>query len=231
MVFPGYSSDKTAEILGLIHGVAGVSSAKEPQTAIVMAHGRSGDARSMWVFSQVLGVGKRLLVSPQAPFPHSRGGFSWWPEVTEGCGNNSDETVDNTALMMLENFIRKLPEVYPVDPTNIWGVGFSQGAAALASLSLLSPGLLRRVALLSGFLPRTLLRFHREEFAAATIDTKYFIAHGTKDVIVPFSRAEEAAEELRAFGAEVLIVSEEIGHKVGSKSMGELSSWFGERVR
>lgn len=52
-----------------------------------------------------------------------------------------------------------------------------------------------------------------------------------KGVIIPFSRAQGAAAELRAFGAEVLIVSEEIGRKVGSKNMGELSSRFDECVR
>ena len=111
-------------------------------------------------------------------------------------------------------------------------VGFSQGAGLVSTLSLRRPELVCAVALLAGFIPRTVLKTYgavaKEVRERRAIMPKYFIAHGTKDEILPPSRASESQVALEGFGAEVKLHLEDVGHKVGSKGMKAFQSWINE---
>ena len=105
-------------------------------------------------------------------------------------------------------------------------MGFSQGAAALATLSLLKPSLFRGVALLAGFVPTVALDLHRQKFSTPQKLPRYFVGHGSLDETVPVSKAEEGATSLRGLGADATLSIEEVGHKVGSGTQKELEKWF-----
>jgi phospholipase/carboxylesterase len=200
---------------------------------VVLVHGRAGNRGVMWIFSKALEKTKPLVVSPEAPLSSPLGGHSWWiVEGGEEEEKNSAKVVTAAELeqgvVVLERFIERVVDRYPVDRSKIFGFGFSQGAALLSTMTLRTPQVFQGVALLSGFIPEVALTG-----AKATDGTLpgYFIFHGTEDDIIPVRAAERADAVLRRRGAEVKFVTDEVGHKISSRGMKELTRWSEARIR
>ena len=203
---------------------------------VVLVHGRAGDRTLMWIFSKALQgeALKRLqpvVVTPEAFLVDEKGGYSWWPV------RDKLATVDEAlraeglreviyATEVFRRFVANIERMFRTDPSFKIAGGFSQGAALSATTSLLAPELFRGVALLAGFVPQSVL--HQQGVLAEGIRPKarYFIAHGTEDRIIPFSRAEQARDWLLEHGAEVSFHSDAVAHKVGAASIRALGEWF-----
>lgn len=218
------------ESLGLQHRVH-VPDAPPPRPLVVLVHGRAGHSGLMWVFSRAAAALRPLAIAPEATVPDEKGGFSWWP-VTDRIDTRESalraEAFDGimSAVDRLERFVLAAEALHKTDPDRRFIVGFSQGAALAATLSLKRPDLFRGVALLAGFLPHSVQARLAEVQQGSRPAKRYFIAHGTSDAVVPFARAEEACEWLSARGAEVTFHSDPVGHKVGSEGIKALGAWF-----
>ena len=228
------ASSENSEALGLEHRVylpdSGGSAADIADTPVViLVHGRAGNDTVMWLFSKVLEKLKPVVFAPQAPLADPIGGYSWWlvdeaPEELSGSPRKTSLDNLDMPLAKLEEFILKLPSVYEVSLSQVYAFGFSQGAALLASLSLLNPQLFKAVALLAGFLPSAVVeQIGREDVEKLPA---CFVAHGTEDEVIPLSAAQSMAETLRSFGADVDFHSEQTAHKIGSRGMKGLGEWF-----
>ncbi len=212
---------------------------------VVLVHGRAGDCQVPWTFTRALNFdGTRpLVVAPQAPHADVLGGFSWW-SIEAPAEFDPDRPRPATtseqlmpALAGLEKFICSLPELYGAELGKIALVGFSQGAAMVASLSLLRPELFAGVAMLAGFIPKLVYEVGWQQIVPEFTPKKdaklprYFISHGRSDKIVPYDRAEKAAHVISNLGAEVTFHLEDVGHKLGTAGMRALGSWFKELLQ
>ncbi len=102
-------------------------------------------------------------------------------------------------------------------------LGFSQGAALVYSFALKQPDRLRALAGLSGFVPEgasSLAVGHPLK------DMAVFIAHGTKDQLVPVERARQGVEVLQQAGAQVSYCEHEAGHKLNADCFRSLQIFF-----
>jgi phospholipase/carboxylesterase len=133
------------------------------------------------------------------------------------------------AFDKMSAFIEEAISEYNCDPDLVIGVGFSQGAALIGSLSLNRPGLLTGVALLAGIIPRVLQDEHQliapEVLKGEAKLARYFMNNGTKDRIVTVERGRESRDKLIELGAEVEFHEEAVTHKVGSQGREALSKW------
>lgn len=202
---------------------------------VILVHGRAGDATLMWIFSRSVVKLAPVVVAPQAFLPDEKGGFSWWPvrdRIDTPESARRAELFDEimTAVERLKQFVLFAERHYDTDPGERYIIGFSQGAAIAATLSIRDPDLFRGVGLLAGFVPHAVqARVSEIEGRGRTIPA-YFIAHGTEDPVIPFARAEEAREWLTARGAKVAFHSEGVTHKVGTAGVRALTEWI-ERIR
>jgi hypothetical protein len=102
-------------------------------------------------------------------------------------------------------------------------MGFSQGAAMSSVLAYLYPERIRKVGILSGFVPSGM----DEHIDRRPLDGKnIFVAHGTKDETVPVDRAHASMEILKRCGAEVVYCEDEVGHKVSLNCLRALRSYL-----
>lgn len=203
------------------------------QPVVLLVHGRAGNDSLMWTFSKTFAKHKPITITPQAVLDDPLGGFSWWEVEPRGSPPlSAKEGLAKLlpAIIRLEQFVRALPAVYSADPSRVHAVGFSQGAALVAALSLKSPRCFSSVAMLAGFLPRVVIEsdsYISSKFTSgAEKPPPYFIYHGTKDEILPLEKANYAKSHLETLGAKVTFYTEEVGHKVGSQGMKELARWF-----
>ena len=188
--------------------------------AVVMVHGWQGTEAVMGIFERCVPAGT-IIVSPRAPLEVAPQSYGWFREEDGQAGFEA-------GVDALQSFVRQLPDTYPVEPTWVVAMGFSQGAAMCYSLLLRAPELMLGVAALAGFLPERA----RPWLAPGRLAGKQvFVSHGDDDetVALPFARA--ARNDLARAGAEVDYHEYAgVGHKLNAQGMRDLSQWLAARV-
>ena len=201
-----------------------VPPAEEHRHLVVLVHGRAGSASSMWLFSRAFSDSHVIIVAPQGTAEDELGGWSWWPilELPDGPPAASKFDEAKRAAEQLTRFIGGVQKLYRLPQGAVTAVGFSQGAGVVASCALLCPGVLKGAALLSGFIPRAVM----ERFEKNRIDVSFYIAHGSRDKVVPPERAYAARDFLAARGAAVTMEVDNTAHKIGPSGLKGLKEWF-----
>jgi phospholipase/carboxylesterase len=193
-----------------------------PHPVILLLHGWTGDENAMWIFAARLPK-DALLIAPRGLYTTPLGGYGWHPYKF-----NVWPWVDDflPAIEQIREFIS--PENFPNgDFTKLSLVGFSQGAALSYAFFMSFPYLVNSVAGLSGFLPDGSEALARNE---PLKDKAVFIAHGSKDELVPVSKARRAVEILNLAGAQVSYCEDEVGHKLSANCFQGLQTFFGKMV-
>jgi len=205
--------------LNLVHRVrVPAASTRARLPAVVLIHGWTGNETAMRVFQPA--------VPPEAMAISPRGIVT----AGEGYGWVDREAGDHTyapGVAALREFVRHLPEVYPVDPGRVALVGFSQGGAMSLSLAITDPELVAGVAVLAGYLPD----WARMQITPASLAGRpVFIGHGTQDTTVPLAGAARMREALEAAGADVSYHEYPTGHKVNRQGILDLKQWLAGHV-
>ncbi len=193
----------------------------------LMLHGWTGDENSMWVFTSHLDD-DWLLIAPRAPYPSQgtdRGGFSW-----------VDQRIDHWPLFIdflpaIEKLHHDLAEVevkFPeADFSQIAIFGFSQGAAMSFAYSMIRPEKIKKLGLLSGFIPDNSEGFIRR---SGVRPIEIFIGHGSSDQIVPVEKANKGITLLREFGYFPKFCITDVGHRLGSDCFKALTDFLNQRL-
>ncbi|HEY1408438.1 MAG TPA: alpha/beta fold hydrolase [Promineifilum sp.] len=199
---------------GLVHRIylpGGVA----PATA-VMVHGRKGNEDVMWVFRKAF-PRPWLLVAPRAPFVEDEG-YSWRPP---GGSTWAEWSRLDEGAARLVTFIQALPRVYNSDPSRVYLMGFSQGAAVSFAAALQRPDLVRGIVSLVGFAPDLNAHAHAGPLDGLPV----FMAAGTADDTIPLELARKSADVLRTLGADLEYQEYETGHKLTAQGMKDLTRW------
>jgi phospholipase/carboxylesterase len=210
------------EASGLVHRMQQPATAGPHPTA-VMIHGRAGNEDVMWVFGRALPPGW-LVVAPRAIKNDSDGGYSWHPRQADEWPSLS---LFDEAVAAVHRFVYALPDLYQADLNRLYLMGFSQGAAVAYATALRHPGLVKGIAGLVGFVPT------ETEAAVADAPLQHlltFIAAGREDERIPLSVSQQAAEVLRAAGADVEYHEYDTGHKLNAQGMRDLKAWWDGRA-
>ncbi|PKO11147.1 MAG: hypothetical protein CVU40_02965 [Chloroflexi bacterium HGW-Chloroflexi-2] len=185
-----------------------------------LIHGWSGNEKSMSIFSSSI-VDNSVIIFPRGPLQLGENEYAW-----VDIRNNAKPMFDDYAKISsgLFNSIQELVQSINLHPTNekINLIGFSQGAAISAVLSILHPDKFHKVALLSGFLPSNPPTLKPEGLSS----NNYYIAHGTRDTLVEFEKAIKLKNYLEEYHATTKFCKEDLGHKIGSTCLKNLKLYF-----
>jgi phospholipase/carboxylesterase len=205
---------------GLIFRNALPPSGQAIRRILVLLHGWTGDENAMWVFIPGLPP-NTLIISPRGFVNARPTGYGWFEHPEEGLSTPLSAyhaAVDKT-LAATDGWMKIMG--IPAVPIHL--MGFSQGAAVAAVMALMYPERVERTAMLAGFLHPAIIdslhpgRLHGKQ---------YFIAHGRKDDVIPFSSAETAVAALRYSGAIVEFCPSEAGHKLSLDCLNGLKEFF-----
>lgn len=199
------------------------SGPNRPAPAVVMVHGWKGDETVMWIFKQTIPPGV-AIVTPRATLPVEDGGYGWYGR------DGSELQPEPDSLWVgrdqLHNFLTQLAQQYPIDPTHLILMGFSQGAAICNTLVLTQPGLVVGIASLAGLVPQIVAETAQLDLPALPV----FIAHGTRDETVPLAAAQQTREIYTRLGAQVTYGEYPTGHKLTTQGMRDLKNWMAEVI-
>ncbi len=190
---------------------------------LLMLHGFTGDENSMWVFARDL-PSHYWIIAPRAPHVTEPSGYSWRPLHAGTYGRPSLEQLRPAAEALI-----RLVDAYQlsakIDARVFDLMGFSQGAAMSNLLVFLYPERIRKTGILAGFVPSGLDELVAQRPLAGK---PFFVAHGTKDEMVPVERARASIEILEQAGAQVTYCEDEVGHKVSLTCLRALKDFLGE---
>ena len=186
--------------------------------SLLLLHGRTGDENVMWIFTHNL-PHNPWIFSPRAPVTSAEGGYAWLPP---GEGWPRLANFEEVAGKLLAEFHYWANGAgAPTDQVDV--MGFSQGAAMAYALAALYPRQIQRVIALAGFLPA-------EDNApgryTALQGKKVYVAHGSKDLIVPVQKALEAVRTLEAAGADIAYCESDVGHKLSAPCLRGLKEFL-----
>ncbi len=188
---------------------------RSPQAVLVMIHGWTGSETSTWVLTE--GLSDRFtILAPRGPAKAGNQGYGWadislpQDELWETYQRSTHALFDWLMVYLEANGLNDLPVIL---------VGFSQGAMIAYYLMLLYPGKFRQASCLAGaIMPQAEILITPERVSNA----RFYIAHGTRDKIIPIQRARRAVQLLEQAGAEVTYCESDIGHKASPECYANL---------
>lgn len=181
---------------------------------LILLHGLSGDETSLRSLSAKI-KRNRWIIAVRGRLPGPDSGYAW-------AQPKSRKQVDfNQALDGFSAEWGPIRSMLDLSSAPIDLMGFSQGSAFASLLLILHPELIRRAALISGFIPRI-----DDGVKPDLSGHEVMISHGTEDNLVPFEEALQAADLLTSLGAEVTFCQSNTRHKIGAYCLSQLETFF-----
>jgi phospholipase/carboxylesterase len=189
--------------------------ADEPEGALVLLHGRGADEHDLHPLLDALDPERRLLgVTPRGPLSLPPGGAHWY--ALGGLPTPEPSTFWPT-FEAASAWLDTLP--LPLERTVLGG--FSQGGVMSLALGLGRGAMKRPAAIvaLSSFLPVV----DGLQLDLSGLDGyPVAVGHGTHDDVIPARFGREAAERVRAAGADVLHREYPLPHTIDPRFLPEL---------
>lgn len=214
----GNGKPEKTEINGWTFRVKHPSGVSDRKKVLLLLHGHLGNEKAMWILTDPL-PDTYFMLAPRAPVQTGEDQYSWheigrqWPDIEEY------QELTDALLSRVDQWI----EENDLDVDHYDVMGFSQGAVMAYALAILHPEKIGKIAALAGFIPQT----WQSELEQKSLSGKsFFIAHGTKDEMVPIKKGRKAATWLEAHEADVEFCEADIGHKLSANCFKGLGKFF-----
>ena len=204
---------------------------ENPTATILIMHGLGADGRDFLPVAEQLdlsSVGPVRFLFPSAPsMPVTINGGYVMPAWYDILGTDLVRREDEGGLRQSQAAIDGLI-AHEIDrgiaAHRIVVAGFSQGCAMALMTGLRFDQRLGGIAALSGYLP--LAATTAAERSQANAGVPIFMAHGTRDGVVPIARAEASRDALQALGYGVDWHAYPMEHSVCAQEITDLQAWL-----
>jgi phospholipase/carboxylesterase len=205
-----------------------IETGPSPRATVIWLHGLGADGHDFEPIVPELGM-------PAAPavrfvFPHAplqpvtiNGGavMRAWYDVTADGGQ--DAAGVRASQTRVEALVAR-ERTRGVAPRSIVLAGFSQGGAMALQTGLRHPERLAGIAALSGYLP--LPESVADEVSQANRGVPIFMAHGTRDPVIPLSWAMRSRDHLAALGYAIDWHEYPMPHSVCAEEIADIGRWL-----
>jgi predicted esterase len=179
---------------------------------LLLLHGTGADEYDL------LNLGKAIdpdasVLSPRGM--HLEGGMNrFFERYPDGTFNEAsiDQAVDELA-----EFIAAAVAKYEIDASQIFAVGFSNGANTAAALMVRHPEVLNGAALFGSTKP------YREVDSVDLSGKNIWLANGDQDSYAPVATSEKWIEELQSFGANASWLRHPAGHQISGEHVQQIA--------
>lgn len=202
----------------LVYELLPAREGQAPHPLLVLLHGRGANEYDLLPLAQDLDP-RCMVISARAPLMRS-GGYHWYD--LEGIGV-PEPTTYAAGLAALSTFLTKMVREHPVDPTQVYLLGFSQGAMMSGSVLLTDGDRLAGAMLLSGYLPTA------EQLAPNLQSVRgkpVFWGHGVADPVLAVSFGRAARDVLQGAGAVLTYREYPMAHQISERELADVSRWL-----
>ncbi|MDY3362561.1 phospholipase [Riemerella anatipestifer] len=203
---------------------------REPQnitsetTMLVLLHGYGSNEEDLFSFVPNLPE-DWLIVSFRAPKSTPYQGYAWFDINLMDENNLIDVEQAKVATEDLYTNIQALKQRYGIS-SKVHLCGFSQGGMLSYALAFKFPSLFSKVACMSCYPELKLLEGYPKSKKEIE-HLRFFISHGTDDVIIPLEWGRKAADLLYDLGAYFTFREYMSGHGINQKNYIDLMEFMG----
>ena len=204
---------------------------EQPVATVLILHGLGADGRDFVPVAEQLdlsSIGPIRFLFPNAPvIPVSINGGYQMPAWYDILGADITARQDEKGMRQTQDSINQLIEreiERGIPARRIVIAGFSQGCAMALMTGLRFPERLAGIMGLSGYLP--LAAALAAERSPDNADVPVFLAHGTRDGVVPLPRAIASRDALTALGYPVDWHTYEMEHSVCAEEIADMHQWL-----
>lgn len=206
---------------------------KNPQHSIIWLHGLGADGQDFVPIVDEIA----LPVAMRYIFPHAtrrpvtiNGGFvmrAWYDIASEDIGAQQDEAGIRQSQQQIEALIAN-EVARGIRHEHIFLAGFSQGGAIALHTALCQKAPLAGVIALSSYLP--LAETITTEATANSRLTPIFMAHGSRDPIIPNALGFSSMKYLQSLGYTVQWHEYAMQHSVNEAELRDIEAWLKNRI-
>lgn len=198
-----------------------------PAPLLVLLHGVGSNERDLMGLAPELDE-RFFVVSARAPITLQPGSYAWFHVqfTADGPVIIPDEAEDSRKKVLA--FVDELVRDYPVDPRQVYLMGFSQGCIMSLAAALTEPKKFAGVVGMSGrLLPEVVPKMAPAE------DLKglpLLIVHGTYDNVLPIANGRGIRDQLQMLPVELEYKEYTMAHHVTPESLADIRDWLKRRL-
>jgi phospholipase/carboxylesterase len=209
---------------GLIYKVNQPSKKTEKTPVIIMLHGYGSNEEDLFALARSFDD-RFITFSLRAPFVADGQGYSWYKlDFLPQKQFNYDYKQAKESRAKILSFISNACKAYKADSTQVFIMGFSQGAIMAYEVALSKPEKIKGVVALSGKLLDETKKTKTD--AIILSEVKFFIAHGSMDNVIDFKEGEDASKFLQSKKNNVSFKSYEMPHSINGKELNDIKIWL-----
>lgn len=179
---------------------------------LLLLHGTGADEFDLLQLGKAIDPGASLL-SPRGMYLEA-GMNRFFERYPDGTFNEA--SIDQ-GVNELAEFIAAAIKRYEIDPMQLFGVGFSNGANTASALMVRYPEVLNGAALFGSTKP------YREIEPIDLSGKRIWLANGDQDSYAPVAASEKWVAELIAFGAQTTWLRHPGGHQISGEHVAEIA--------
>lgn len=191
---------------------------------ILLLHGYGSNEQDLFSFASELPE-EYYVIAARAPYDLQYGSYAWYAINFDADENKfSDHNQAMQSRDLISNFVDQLIQNYPIDPTQVTLLGFSQGTILSYAVALSYPEKVQRVVALSGYLNEEIIlgNYKNNDFS----NLKMFVSHGSVDQVIPLSWAKKAPLILDTLKIPNVFKEYPVGHGVAPQNFADLKNWL-----
>lgn len=191
---------------------------------IIMLHGYGSNETDLFDLAKSLDE-RFLTISLRAPFAAKDQGYCWYSlDYLADKQFKHDYSQLKESKAKIFSFISNVCKAYSADSTQVFLLGFSQGAIVSFDIAFSKPNKIKGVLALSGLLLEETKKIKTDAQKLAGI--KFFIAHGNSDNVIDKNKAEEAVTFLKSKKNNVTFKLYDMPHSINGKELNDIKAWL-----
>ncbi|MFN0088126.1 MAG: alpha/beta hydrolase [Blastocatellia bacterium] len=165
-----------------------------------------------------------LVISARAPVTLGPMSYGWFNLGFTPEGVVVDRKEVEEARRTVRAFIGEVVTHYQVDRDRVFLMGFSQGAMISLGVALTVPGIAAGVVVMSGrLMSQTVEQIPDRD---ALLNLPIFLAHGTRDMVLPIGHGRDARTRLAALPVDLTYHEYDMAHEVTADELQDITAWL-----
>ena len=190
---------------------------------ILALHGHGSNERDLIGLAPLLQE-NILWISGRGPVQFGPDAYDWYP-VKEFGHPNPDYL--EASFEKIDTFITELLTAYPIDPTKIFLMGFSQGSMISMSFLLTRPKHIKGVIAQSGYIPmKAELSVDEDGIKGKPV----IMTHGLEDSSMPLEWCHRSRDFLMRYGVDLEYHNFHMDHTITEESLGVIRNWLEKQL-
>lgn len=195
-----------------------------PAPLLILLHGVGSNEQDLMGLAEYLDPTWHLI-SPRAPIEMGYQQYGWyWVQIGARGRVGFDHAEAQASLELLSAFIEEVKDAYEVEPTQVYLVGFSQGAILSSGILLTTPEVVAGAVLMSGRSAKDFVEPLAEP--ERLTDKPVLIVHGLYDEVLPISEGRALRDTFAALPVALEYAEYPMGHSVSLASLQKVREWL-----